>query len=82
MAAHLQLIDSSGLGRRQRLESEPSPRPPRKLAGKKILVLLVLLSMITGSLAGLTLVYSANLPQMDDLERYRPEAMGTRPANK
>lgn len=75
MAAHSQFIDSSGLGRRQRLDSEPSPRPPRKLAGRKILVLLVLLSMITGSLAGLTLVYSANLPQMDDLERYHPSTM-------
>ena len=28
--------------------------------------------MITGSLAGLTLVYSVDLPQIHDLERYRP----------
>jgi penicillin-binding protein 1A len=31
-----------------------------------------MLATITGSLAGLMLVYSANLPQINDLERYRP----------
>jgi penicillin-binding protein 1A len=30
------------------------------------------LSAVTGSLAGLTLVYSSDLPQIEDLERYRP----------
>ena len=34
--------------------------------------LLLLLAVITGSLAGLTLVYSVDLPQINDLERYRP----------
>jgi penicillin-binding protein 1A len=33
---------------------------------------LLLLAVITGSLAGLTLVYSVDLPQINDLERYRP----------
>ena len=33
---------------------------------------LLLLAVITGSLAGLMLVYSVNLPQINDLERYRP----------
>ncbi len=33
---------------------------------------MLLLAVITGSLAGLTLVYSVNLPQMNDLENYRP----------
>jgi penicillin-binding protein 1A len=33
---------------------------------------LLLLSAITGSLAGLTLVYSVDLPQINDLEHYRP----------
>jgi penicillin-binding protein 1A len=47
-----------GLGRSFRLEPEPSPHR-RKLAGKF-------------ALAGLTLVYSADLPQIHDLERYRP----------
>ncbi len=60
-----------GLGRSYRLEPEPSPHR-RKLAGKFALAALLLLAVITGSLAGLTLVYSADLPQIHDLERYRP----------
>lgn len=40
--------------------------------GKFALVVLVLLAMITGSLSGLMLVYSVDLPQIHDLERYRP----------
>jgi penicillin-binding protein 1A len=44
----------------------------RKLAGPIVLVALLLLAVITGSLAGLTLVYSVDLPQMNDLENYRP----------
>ena len=31
-----------------------------------------MLAIVTGSLAGLTLVYSVDLPQINDLERYRP----------
>jgi penicillin-binding protein 1A len=44
----------------------------RKLVGKLTLVSLLILAVITGSLAGLTLVYSFDLPQIADLERYRP----------
>ena len=33
------------------------------------------LAAVTGSLAGLTLVYSANLPQIEDLEHYRPSTI-------
>ena len=44
----------------------------RKLAGKFALAALLILAVITGSLAGLTLVYSVDLPQIHDLERYRP----------
>jgi penicillin-binding protein 1A len=54
-------------------------RPPRlggrKIAGRLALFVLVLLAVITGSLAGLTLVYSVDLPQMQDLERYRPSTV-------
>jgi penicillin-binding protein 1A len=42
------------------------------LAGHFTLAVLLLLAVITGSLAGLTLVYSVDLPQINDLERYRP----------
>jgi penicillin-binding protein 1A len=52
---------------------EPAPRQRRrKLAGKLALAALLTLAVITGSLAGLTLVYSVDLPQIHDLERYRP----------
>ena len=54
---------------------EKSFRPPRlqrKLAGRYALLALALLAVITGSLSGLILVYSAELPQIHDLERYRP----------
>jgi penicillin-binding protein 1A len=36
------------------------------------LLVLVLLAAAAGSLVGLMLVYSVHLPQIDDLERYRP----------
>jgi len=76
LAAPIQVAGSRGLGRTHRPDAaEHQQAPRRKLAGKGVLVLLVLFSIITGSLAGLTLVYSANLPQMDDLERYRPSTM-------
>ena len=58
---------------RSRLSRPQLPaHPRRKLAGRSAIAALVLLSAITGSLAGLTLVYSVNLPQIQDLEHYRP----------
>jgi len=68
----------------QRLEPQPLARPRRpqmqavppqsrrKLAGRFTLAALLVLAVITGSLAGLTLVYSVDLPQINDLEHYRP----------
>jgi penicillin-binding protein 1A len=44
----------------------------RKLAGRSALVALLILAAATGSLAGLTLVYSVDLPQIQELEQYRP----------
>jgi penicillin-binding protein 1A len=49
-----------------------STHGPRKLAGRLALLTLALLAISTGSLSGLILVYSAELPQIHDLERYRP----------
>jgi len=82
LAAPTQLVElPRGLGRSHRLDPDPPERPAkpprkqkprRKVAGKAALTILVLLSAITGTLAGLTLVYSSDLPQIDDLERYRP----------
>ncbi len=53
----------------------PVPARQRKLAGHLTLVILFGLAAIFGSLCGLMLVYSVNLPQINDLERYRPSSM-------
>ena len=45
----------------------------RKVAGGVALAVLVLLAVSVGSMTGLMLVYSVNLPQIDDLMRYRPD---------
>ena len=59
--------------RSRRPVEPPVPiRLRRKLAGRFTLSTLLVLAVITGSLAGLTLVYSVDLPQINDLERYRP----------
>ncbi len=52
--------------------SSRTAAPRRKLAGPFTLAALLVLSVTTGSLAGLTLVYSVDLPQINDLEHYRP----------
>jgi len=74
LAAPTQIVEPPrGLGRSHRLDPDPlekrvkPPRiqkPRRKVAGKAALTILVLLSAITGTLAGLTLVYSSDLPQI------------------
>ena len=43
-----------------------------KLAGSIAFLALLALAIIAGSLTGLMLVYSVDLPQIADLERYRP----------
>ena len=45
---------------------------PLKLAGSITFLALLALAIIAGSLTGLMLVYSVDLPQIADLERYRP----------
>src|ERR1035441_5216701 len=54
--------------------------PPVEIAGRKIvgfvfLGLLVLLSAFVGAGVGLVLVYSTDLPQVEELERYRPSSV-------
>ncbi len=44
----------------------------RKVAGNVALAFLLVLAAAAGSLAGLMLVYSVDLPQIADLERYKP----------
>ncbi len=60
-----------------------SPDPPlpevehthRKLARRVLFGLLVLLSALIGGAAGLLLVYTTDLPQVEDLEHYRPSSI-------
>ena len=71
MATPTEPAKRRGLGRTHRLADE-GHRTRLKLAGKSTFFVLVTLAVITGSLSGLTLVYSVDLPQIHDLERYRP----------
>ncbi|PYY15048.1 MAG: penicillin-binding protein [Acidobacteria bacterium] len=48
---------------------------PKKAAGKVGFLLLALMASTVGVLCGLLLVYSTDLPQIDELERYRPSAI-------
>jgi penicillin-binding protein 1A len=66
-------MEPRGQGRKPRLPVPPVPSQRRhKIASRSALVVLLMLAVITGSLAGLTLVYSVDLPQINELESYRP----------
>lgn len=68
-----QLSEPRGAGRYKQLEPEPVvPIRRHKLAGRVAFATLVLLAIVTGCLSGLIFVYSVDLPQIDDLEHYRP----------
>jgi penicillin-binding protein 1A len=47
----------------------------QKLVGRFLFALLVVLSAAVGAAAGLLLVYSTDLPQVEELERYRPSSV-------
>jgi len=47
--------------------------PTRRIAIRATFITLLVLSALFGSLCGLMLIYSVDLPQMDDLLRYRPD---------
>jgi penicillin-binding protein 1A len=47
----------------------------QKLVGRVLFGLLILLSAVVGASSGLLLVYSTDLPQIDELERYRPSSV-------
>src|SRR6266516_3832024 len=51
-----------------------SPERSRTLR-RVFFVLGIVAAALVGALAGLLLVYSTDLPQIDDLERYRPSAI-------
>ena len=53
--------------------------PPRrlgvKLVGNALFVLLIIIAAVVGALSGLLLVYSTDLPQVTELEHYRPSTI-------
>jgi penicillin-binding protein 1A len=75
LSAPTPVVERRGLGRTHRLEPDPPRKARRKLAGKTALFALFLSALIAGSLAGLLLVYSADLPQIEELEQYRPSTI-------
>jgi penicillin-binding protein 1A len=68
-----QPFSPQGLGRYHRLDPDPAPTVRRhKRTGRIVYAALFFLAIVTGGLAGAMLVYSVDLPQINDLERYRP----------
>ncbi|HXE91704.1 MAG TPA: PBP1A family penicillin-binding protein [Terriglobales bacterium] len=53
--------------------SEQAPR--RKLVGKVLIAFLLMAAVVAGAGAGLLLVYTTDLPQVAELEHYRPSAV-------
>jgi penicillin-binding protein 1A len=51
---------------------DPAPGEPR-LAGRAAFLMLLAASAVLGVMASLVLVFSVNVPQMAELERYRPD---------
>jgi penicillin-binding protein 1A len=56
-------------------ELPPVETRNRKLVGRMLIGLLVLVSALVGATAGLLLVYSTDLPQVQELEHYRPSSI-------
>lgn len=53
---------------------QAAPPKRRRIVTAILLGLMALVSALVGVLVGLLLVYSSDLPQLDDLERYRPSS--------
>ena len=47
----------------------------KKVVGRVVFALLVLAAALTGTLVGLLIVYSTDLPQISELEKYRPSTI-------
>src|SRR5580692_5152962 len=56
-------------------DAPPTEVVGRKLVGRVLLGFLVLAAALVGATAGLLLVYSTDLPQVDELEHYRPSSI-------
>lgn len=58
--------------RDRRVTFRPPPSRRKKVAGSAAFVILAILAAMFGSLSGLMLIYTVDLPQIEELERYRP----------
>src|ERR1051326_3766783 len=57
-------------------EVDEQPRPPKpRLFGRFGFALLCLIAALCGATGGLLLVYTTDLPQIGDLEHYRPSSI-------
>src|SRR3984885_3628389 len=56
-------------------DTAPAEIKSSQLVGRLLFALLVLISALVGAMAGLLLVYSTDLPQVEQLERYRPSSI-------
>jgi penicillin-binding protein 1A len=56
-------------------DSPASTTAEHKMVGRLVIGLLVLVSALVGATAGLLLVYSTDLPQVGQLEHYRPSSI-------
>lgn len=73
---HTRLLEADRTARRRKSDSAaPPPKLHRKIAGRAALLALILLAIVTGSLAGFIFVYSTDMPQIEDLEHYRPSTV-------
>ncbi len=53
----------------------PVAAPPQAIVGRLTLAMLILGAALLGAVGGLFVVYSTDLPQTSELERYRPNAI-------
>jgi penicillin-binding protein 1A len=55
-------------------EAPPAQATERKVVGRVVLALLFLVAALVGAATGLLLVYSTDLPQVEQLEHFRPSS--------
>lgn len=57
----------------RKVNFQPPPARRKRLTGPVVFTILAVLAAIFGSLSGLLLIYTVDLPQIQELERYQPE---------
>src|SRR5512146_3065855 len=57
------------------ISPETPLKPPHKLLGRVFFLLVLLGAVVTGTFTGLLIVYSTDLPEVSELEAYRPSSI-------